>query len=239
MLTAISKSEKNKAAFQIVYPPKKHSLLSPQAGIPQQVAAPLKILREKRRISQKALAKKIGIERTRLIRLERKHWKELSVGDVELLSRGMEMNLNDLIRYLKGFDGTGGRTLERTHLKTPYFVIDSKQGYKLNSLLKQPGHFFAGVLNLDPHKTWPCEACLQGRFLFYQVLEGEVLVTLSSKEYLIREKECFSLQGETFYEFYNPHQFKEAAVLLFAGDVLSGGISKAEGLAPSSSFAHL
>lgn len=175
-------------------------------------SSPLRVLREKKGMSQKTLAEKLEIDRTRLVRLEQKGWSELSLGDLTLFSKGLDMSLQEILSYFK--DPSKNVMLERSHLNRPFFKIDSGLGYHFDSLLKNPGASFIGALHLAPKSALKEEQSPQAALLFYFVLEGELLLTIGGKEYCLKEKECFALNGPARYELYNPHQIKEAAALL-------------------------
>ena len=74
-----------------------------QAHADKIILSPLKLLREQKGLSQKQLATRIGMERTRLLRLERKTWGEMSVGDIELISSALGMRLPEVLARFSGF----------------------------------------------------------------------------------------------------------------------------------------
>ena len=179
---------------------------------------PLRILREQKGISQMALAAKLGIERTRLVRLEKRPWKETCLGDLEMFASGLGMRLEEVMSRLSAV--VTEQPLARTHVETPYFSVDSGKGYRFNSLIAKPSGCFAGVLRLNPCATLPFAQAPRADFIFYYVLENNLLLTLSGKEYRLRENECFTLDSSRPYEFYNPHQVRPSAVLVFCSPSL-------------------
>lgn len=174
--------------------------------------SPLKHLREQKGLSQKQLAEKIGMERTRLVRLEQKPWNEVCLGDLESISSALGLRAQEILARYSGF---GKEALsDRTLLNSPHFKVDSGRGYRFGSVLQKPEACFIGTLHLDPQKTVPASDAPKAAFLQYMVLEGDLLVTLGGKEYRMRESECFTLDGTRTYEFYNPHQFKPVILLV-------------------------
>ncbi len=176
--------------------------------------SPIKILRSQKGLSQKQLAEKIGMERTRLVRLEQKPWGELSLSDLEMISGAFGMRIYEM---LARFSGANQDSLtDRTQLNMPHFKVDSGKGYRFGSVLEKPGTCFIGTLQIDPQKTLPAPETPKADFIYYLVLEGDLLVTVSGRECRLRQHESFTLDGTKMYEFYNPHQFKETNLLIFS-----------------------
>lgn len=176
--------------------------------------SPLKLLRSQRGMSQKQLAEKIGMERTRLVRLEQKPWGEISLSDLEMISGALGLRIHEILTKFSGIEQES--LTNRTQLNTPHFKIDSGKGYRFGSVLQKPEVCFIGTLQIDPQKTLPAVEAPKAPFLYYLVLEGDLLVTMSGRECRIKQYESFTLDGTRMYEFYNPHQFKETVVLLFS-----------------------
>jgi transcriptional regulator with XRE-family HTH domain len=175
---------------------------------------PIRKIREEMGLSQKSLADKMGVERTRLTRLEKKVWSELSLGEVELLAKGLGLKWKELMERFKNQSET--QPLYRSSMKEPCFIIDSGKGYRFSSLIEKPKKCFIGTLHLQPQKILSFDQAPRSEMLFYFILEGELLLTCETKEYLIREKETFMVAGNQSYELYNPHQFCDATALLFS-----------------------
>lgn len=169
----------------------------------------LKSLREKEKISQRSFARKLGLPRAHLQRLEARPWESFSVADLKALSGGLGITVEALFSR---FDSSDGGPFVRASLKKPFFSLDL-EGARFGSLLPEPGPFFFGTLALPPHQSLSPDKTPRGEFLFYLLLEGELLVKLR-EDHLLRPGEGFPLQGTSSYELYNPHQFKEAFVLL-------------------------
>ncbi len=172
----------------------------------------LKDLRLAKSLSQRALAKKLGIPRTNLQRLEETPLQMLPLGILEQFSNGIGVKMEDL---LHSFNGFGKEGLMRSNLKNPFFSFQYKEGVEFASFLKTPEACFIGSLTLKPQKTLLKEEAPHGKFLFYLVLEGMVLATVSSKECLFKAGEFFTMDESSPYELYNPHQFEKLVALLF------------------------
>ncbi len=178
------------------------------------ILSPLKMLREQKGLSQKQLAHRIGMERTRLVRLEQKNWGEMSVGDLERIASALGVRLSEILARFSGFGHEG--IADRTLLAAPHFKVDSGKGYRFGSVLEKPGACFIGTLHIEAQKTVPALETPKANFIFFLVLEGDLLMTMGCKEYRIREKESFTVNAANAYEFYNPHQFKETSLLIFS-----------------------
>ena len=180
----------------------------------QLVLSPLSVLRRRKGLSQKQLAEKIGMERTRLVRLEKRPWDDISLGDLENISGALGFKVHEMLARYSGF---GKENLcNRTQLGVPHFKIDTGKGYRFGSVLEKPKECFIGTLQIDPQKGLLPEDTPKAEFLYYLVLEGDLLVTMAGHEYRMRQTESFTLDSARAYEFYNPHQFNETRLLIFA-----------------------
>lgn len=178
-------------------------------GHPNGDGSALKSLREKEKASQRSFARRLGLPRVHLQRLETRSWESFSVADLKALSKGLGISVEALFSRFEGFKK---EPFVRACLKKPFFSLDL-EGARFGSLLPEPGPFFFGTLTLPPHKTLSYGETPRGEFLFYLLLEGELLVKLP-EDHLLRPGEGFPLKGTRSYELYNPHQFKEAFALL-------------------------
>ena len=165
-----------------------------------------KTLREEKKLSQRELAVKIGISRTHLQRLESKPVKRLSLGEVELFSQGLGLKIQELVQRFGFVDRPDFMT--RACLKNPFFVIDFTPGVQFASHVSRPEDCITGTLTMAPQKSLAKEQAPRSEFLYYLVLEGTLLLTVFSKEYLFKTGEFFWIGSNCFYELYNPHQFQ-------------------------------
>ena len=172
-------------------------------------------LRREKDLSQRALAWKMGISRAHLQRLENKPGDRLSLGELELLAKGLGMKAEELIGRFVG-SRNGREIFSRASVEKPFFAMDVEAAAQIASYLKHSEDCFIGNLALAPQKSLSRDQIPQGKFLFYFVLQGRLLLTLFGKEYFFKEGECFSLEGGYPYDFYNPHQFQKMNALLFS-----------------------
>ena len=191
--------------------------------------ASLKDLRVGRRISQRAMAKSLGIPRTHLQRLERKSWGKLSLADLELVARGLETPPEKLLGEMRGAPEHAD-VLARISFKEPLYTIQYPEAVNLGChFLAGAGKCFVGTLTILPKATLSEERVPAGDFLLYQVMEGEMLVTARDREHYFRAHECFVIRGEHPYEIHNPHAFHKLVAVLFAATpprlaVQNGGV---------------
>lgn len=172
-------------------------------------SSPFHILRKERGLSQRDFAKKLGLPRARLQRLENRSWERLA-RDFEALAKALGLKMEELFSR---FNGRLQESLTRSHVKKPFFSLELEKG-RFSSLLPKPNECFIGTFTLLPQKTFSKEEVPHGELVFYLVLEGELLLTRASKEQVYKEGECFSLTGHVEYELYNPHQFRPLVALL-------------------------
>lgn len=173
----------------------------------------LRELRQRKGLSQRDFARKMGMNRTHLQRLEHKPWQRLSLEELGQIAETLDMSVEELIQH---FQLRSKSAITRAALRNPFFVIKISTVMQLGALIKNPKDFFVGTVTLAPQKFIPKDQTIQEKFVFYLVLEGNLLVTVSGKEHLIRESECFSLEDPCPYELYNPHQFNKLIALLFS-----------------------
>lgn len=179
------------------------------------ILSPVKLLREQCGVSQTKLANLIGMERTRLVRLEQKNWGEISINDLEMISNALGFRLMDILGRFSHY-GREEAVSNRTLLASPHFKIESVKGYRFGSILEKPESCFIGTLSIQPKKSVPPEEAPRAQFIFFLVLEGDLHMTIGCREYRIREKESFTVNAASNYELYNPHQFKEVNMLIFS-----------------------
>ena len=165
----------------------------------------LRLLREQKGLSQRALAKKLGISKTGLVHFESKSPKDVTVGELTLLSQALEISVMELFMHTHGLKT---EKIERASLKEPPFSIDYGEGIRIGFQDKDSAFIFTGTLTLPPQKTLSRENSPRADYVSLSVLEGLLLVKTSLREYVIKEGHCLSLKHSLPYELYNPHQFK-------------------------------
>lgn len=170
-------------------------------------------LREEKGWSQEDFAARLGVRKARLVSLERKAWKKISLEELELLARGLGMSAEELF-FKFPFEASGDQADARASEKDPFFITDFLEGIRLAGYVRKPHACFIGTMILPPQKTLPRQKAPQAEFVFYCVLKGELLLTLPWKEYVLKPGECFSLDGFTPYELYNSHPVRELALIL-------------------------
>jgi len=175
--------------------------------------SPLQALREKKGLSQKILADRLSMDRTRVVRLEKKTWKQLSLSDLALIAQAFDMNLHELMTYFSSFFPLNN--FERASLHYPAFAVNSGDGVTFNSFFNKPDASFMGTLRVAPQRSLYPEKAPRAQIVFYSVLEGELVLILSSRQYVLKEFDCIRMDNTAYYELYNPHQLKEALALLF------------------------
>ena len=173
----------------------------------------LAILRRQKGLSLRRMAQKVGIEKTRLLRLEKRSPDEISLGDLQKVALGLDLKPEDLFRYLRGSSQQG---MVRSDRKSPFFVVEKGRGVRWASFTRRASSYFVGSLNLAPKASVSSSELPQGAFLFCMVLEGELLVSLGPQEYFFKAHDFFYLQEQLQGEFYNPHQLNPMTAFYLA-----------------------
>ena len=174
----------------------------------------LRSLRQQMGLSQRALARKVGIPKSQLQRLEGKSGDQLCLGEVRLLSKALGITMEEFIQRVSESEKNDG-LLSRFCLGSPLSTLTFTEGVQLASYLQNPRIGFIGTLTLEPRKSLARDQLPQMDFLFLIVFEGNLLVTLFGKEYVLKKWQGFSLERHLQFELYNPHQFEKLLALIF------------------------
>lgn len=171
----------------------------------------LRALRENKGLSQRELAEKCGIPRTSLQRLEEMSQRAITLGELELLSKGLDLKVEELFHRFNGFEKNG---FVRLNEKSPCFVLNYGEGIEYASDLHKPEDCFIGTLTLAPQKTITKEDAPRGELVFFEVRRGLLTMTQAGKARVFKPGERFYLKEPQPYELYNPHQFEKLVVTL-------------------------
>lgn len=168
-------------------------------------------LRKEKGVSQRTLAKQLGIPRANLQRLERMPGERLTFRDLCLVAQGLGYKVEELIERLR--DDRKENPLARAGIKIPSFVLQRGQGAKFSSFMNRTDLCFIGAVHLAPQATLSKENAPKGQLVFYLVFEGVISLSLFGKDYLFKSGECFFLTDPSDYEIYNPHQLQEIILI--------------------------
>lgn len=171
----------------------------------------LRNLREQKGISQRKMAKMLGIARNKLSRAEQKSWRKLSLGEIESLAPVFEMRPDELFFC---FFASQKELFYRTRETNPFFRFELTDGIKVSSWIRQNRSCFIGGMQFPPKATLPKDLTPKGELAFLRIAKGNLLVTLLGKECLLREGECFTLEGPVPYELYNSNAMGEAVAMI-------------------------
>ena len=185
------------------------------------VPNPLRVFREEKHFSQRDFAARMGISRSHLQRLETKPPRKFILGEILQIARAFSMRIEDLIFRL---DDGAAMELKRTSWINPSFILNYQDGIRLSSFLDRATSYFAGMLHLPSQKTLAKTQTPRSDVMFFCVLEGELLLTLPTKEYVLKKGEAMHLGKGPLYELYNPNAFKETQVLIFAYPSFTAGL---------------
>ena len=174
----------------------------------------LRSLRKKKGISQRALARKTGIEQSQLSRLETKTWKDIDLGSATLLTQGLGCGLEELIPGFSTQKKT--ESISFSSLRKPFLTIDYQKEVQITSFTKPDASRFMGSLTLGPLKTiakdqTPCAAAV-----FYFVHRGSLILTCDGEERDLLEGQTVMLNQNNLYTLRNPDPGRDLTLLLIS-----------------------
>ena len=174
----------------------------------------LRMLREKKGMSQRALARKTGIEQSRLSRLEAKAWKDIDLGNATLLTQGLGCDLEELIPAHTRNKKPG--SISFGSIKKPLFTIDYQKEVQVGSLLKPDASRFIGVLTLAPLKRMMAGQTPCASFLLYFVHRGSLALICNGQEREFKEGQTVVLNKNDVYALHNQDPVRELILLLIS-----------------------
>ncbi len=197
-LTEFARALLTKEEIQHYYPPLRNVSKVSSNGKNHHVRS----LREEKGLKQSELADKIGCTIKFLQRMENKHWKKLTVEEVEFLAQGFDASSEELLSHFKFNSIMAAGNRMRPSPKDPFFTSEISEGVHIEAYVRQMDEFFIGSLIFSAQKTLPNNRVPKADFIFYGVLKGELLLTLPEKKYVLKAGSRFSLDGGMPYELY-------------------------------------
>lgn len=168
------------------------------------VGEAIRILRKERGMSQQELAKRAGINRTTIARIETGVFKSLSLHNLEQVAEGLGLDLSTLL--LKA-ESIGESYIHRGNVNKVEFVLDyPEEGFRISSLLPKRKEFFFGKIELQPRATATTKKLPHAEQICIHTMDGKVLLTRGGRDYLLKTGECSGFSGLMHYELYNPSQ---------------------------------
>lgn len=174
--------------------------------------SPLRLLRQNKGISLRLLAHKIGLEKSRLGRLERKPIEDLSLAELKLLTTGLDISFHRIFTWIG--EAAGLQAFHRASLKKPAYILDFGEGAKITAHLSKTPRIFVGTLTLSPQKGIAADRTPKSEFLYYLILKGTLHVKTIAGESIFNEEDYYAAEQHFAYELFNPHQFKEVSALV-------------------------
>ncbi len=174
----------------------------------------VRALRQEKGLSLDELAENIGVKKAALQSLENKHWKKLSLDELELFAEAFDMPSEELLCHFKFHSSELSEDEMRSSQKDPFFVSEILEGVKVESYVRRPRDFFIGTIVIPSQRTIPANQTPKADYIFYGVLKGELLVTLPKKKYVLKPGSRFSLDSPIPYELYSSHPCREAVLAI-------------------------
>lgn len=176
------------------------------------VGEAIRVLRKERGISQQELAKKSGVNRTTIARIETGVFKSLSIQNLEHVASALGLDLSTLL--LKA-ESMGSSFIHRGNLNKVEFILDyPEEGFRISSLLPRRREFFFGKIEMNPRCTAPTRKLPHAEQIAIHSMEGRILLTRGGQDYLLKPGDCSGFSGMIHYELYNPSQIHSAVAFL-------------------------
>lgn len=180
-------------------------------------------LREGRGLSQRALAEKSGISRTRLRRLEGPEFHLATYGELLGLSEALGVGISELFQRESASPST------RVHFgkagEQAFQLNTLRQGCRILSLHPPRPELFTGKLFVLPKRYLPPAILPRVRTVFIQMLLGALKVEVAGEAYSLEPGDHLIFPGLAPYTLENPY-LREAVAFL----VTTPGFERQEAL---------
>ncbi len=171
----------------------------------------IRALRNERGVSQEALAKGAGVNRTTIARVECGIFKSLSITSLEKIAFAVGADLKTLLIKAEQF----GESLDyRGHLNQVAFSLEyPEDGFQIFSLTPKRKEFFFGKIEIGAQKSASSIKLPHPEQVYLHFLEGKVLLIREMQEFLMKPGDSFAFCGVSDYELYNPDPLKKSSAL--------------------------
>lgn len=144
-------------------------------------------------------------------RFERKPGAKLSVAELQSLSDALEISPEELFSKLMA--GSLNPVFRASEEK-PGFSVQMADGIRLTSLVPKQRHFFAGIMDVSPQKSWTKDLTPREDIIFFYVIRSHLVIQAGGKEHVVKTGEALSLSGAPSYEIYNPGLLRPSSALM-------------------------
>lgn len=152
-------------------------------------------------LSQRQVARKSGISRGRLRRLEGKSFEEITLRELGKISEALGKDLKELIERNKDFPRGAfvGRAGE-----VPFELNMAHDGCRITSLTFPRDDFFIGKLFLGGKKILEGDGVPRAKTVFIQVLLGNFKLETGQDLFELKEGDRLLFPGHSSYVIRNP-----------------------------------
>lgn len=184
--------------------------LEPESGV--SVGEVIRSLRKEKGLSQEELAKKAGVDRTTVARIECGVFKSLSMDKLTGIANAIGIDLKTLLH--KTQSELESPASLRSHLDQIAFALEYPlEGFRIVSMMPKRREFFFGRIEIKAQKTILTTKLPHPEQIYLHCLDGKLLLIYESNEFLLKAGDCFVFSGRSDYELYNPEPLKTLSSL--------------------------
>ncbi|GEM_PF-1965502 len=173
----------------------------------------VRMLRKKKEMTQSELGEKAHLSRCTINALETGRYKTITLGSLQAVSSTLEVSLKDLLS--SSDTPLPFEDLKKGKEASGEFVLDyPDSGFKIVSWLPRGQEFFLGNIFIRAKSEITNGILPHAELLFFETVKGNLLVSFSGREIVLKEREYLFFDGRCPYRLYNPHPLDEAKLLV-------------------------
>lgn len=167
-------------------------------------------IRKQKKKSQSELAKRMGISRSQLTRLEKKRPDQVNLGQLQAFAEGLGCSPIALFGVIYG---TEKENYFRSSLTKPLHSMPWQKGVALNSLIPDYKNLRIHYLTIEKQSFVEIGKVQDNQWNFYLVIEGQVIINAGLKEIPLTKHDTLFMNEPIQHNIENNHAFKKAELL--------------------------
>ncbi len=184
---------------------------------PSSSSSILKVLREKKNLTQAQLARILQTSRKKLHTIESKSTDQIKLGEMQSFAKALGYNLKSVLPLALQFLSHESAGVKKILLDRPVQETVLGEGAKMQVFLSDTKHLFIGVLLLEPQRSVMRDQLPLQDLVFGIVHEGTLLIdTLGVREQVIKSRQVFYFDEDFPAEFCNTDHYNKLSVLCFS-----------------------